>query len=238
VAFITDNTGQLVSLVFLLSCIAVAIPVPGRSRRLRIIIPVFLIVYIALISAFTGSVARYIEVIVPLIWLHLCAEINTFAVLLDKKYIKPARLNILLVLLCPALVIGGSPGFFYKKTLFASNPQLEVRLGELREVIDKQPVFTQFPYFAYKVGGQYRQLPNDSLGKIVRYGNLTGVDWLLLVDVPEQREVSQYWDKAYVWMKSGNLEQNFPKFVSLYTRWHDNNTNTDWSLYKLHSSEN
>jgi hypothetical protein len=234
IEFIVENAGHTISLLFFLSCIAVIIPMHGRSRRVRIIIPVFLIVYIALISYFTGDISRYIEVIVPFIWLHLCMELNLVSRLINSKYIKTATLNILLIFLCPAIVIAGSPRLFYEKKIFAPNLQLEEKLGDLGKIVNGDTVFTQFPFFAYSVGGQFRQLPNDSLEKVVRYGNLTGVNWLLVVDVPEEREVMQYWSDAYVWIAEGIIEHKNPKLVSYCCGWYDEKSSSDWKLYKIH----
>jgi dolichyl-phosphate-mannose-protein mannosyltransferase len=233
---LSESMEKLLFLLFVLSCVSILIPTTIRMRRVRILIPCFLIVYIALISFFTDKVPRYIDVLIPFILLHVCMEIIVLASLIDERKIKRVTIELALFFLCPAIVIAGSNDLFYKKKIFPHNQQLDQKLNELHKFVEDKPVFTQFPYLSYAIGGQYRLLPNDSLEKVVRYGNLTDTHWLLIVDVPEERNTMQYWSIAFPWMLSSDLERSHPELVHYCCGFHDSKTESDWRLYEIQST--
>src|SRR5690606_221019 len=59
-----------------------------------------------------------------------------------------------------------------------------------------QPMFALLPAYAYMSGGSYRVLPNDSLERVVHYGRLTGVRWLLVPENPREVIETHFYGNA------------------------------------------
>jgi len=227
------GTGVFILFV-ILSITAFLYPVSARSRRTRIIIPLFVVLYLLLLAVFPSQISRYVEIIIPLLLIHICLElyvlIDSFA---GKKMMSKNIVTGTILIIFPVIVLAGSPKLFYDKQIFSHNELMNKKLDELSAVVNGEPVFTQFPAVAYSVGGQYRLLPNDRIDKVARYAGKTGVRWMLLVLVPEEREVIQYWTNANEWIFLGNLEQYYPEIVEYCCGWHDDESESDWRLYSF-----
>ena len=167
--------------------------------------------------------------------MHICLEsyvlMNSFFV--NKKVAGGKMATLTMVILFPVIVLAGSQKLFYEKQIYPHNSLLEEKLDELSLIVKGDPVFTQFPALAYSVSGQYRQLPDDELENIAEYAQMTGVKWLLIVDIPEEKEVMKYWSRSYKWITISDLDKNYPEFIKYCCGFSDIQSDTNWRLYSF-----
>ncbi len=230
----TDAGTGVFILFVILSITAFVYPVSASSRRNRIIIPLFVVLYLFFLSVFPSQISRYVEIIIPLLLMHICLELY---VLIDsffsKKMVDKNIVTGIILIIFPVIVLAGSPKLFYDKHIFPHNQVIKKKLDELNAVVNGEPIFAQFPALAHSIGGQFRQLPNDRIDKVAQYAGRTGVRWMLLVFIPEERGVMQYWTIANEWISLENLEQYHPEIVKYCCGWHDAESESDWRLYSF-----
>jgi len=229
------NAGFGILLLFIITAAtSFLLPLKGFPRRLRIIIPLHVILYILLLALFASQITRYLAVIVPLVLIHICLELHLL--LRSCRWPAPSGDRVpagIVLVLFPLIVLAGSPALFHAKQIYPRDPLRVERLEELRGKIGGAPVFAQFPVFAHAAGGSFRQLPNDGLDKIARYAEKTGVRWLLVVDIPEERAVMKFWTNAYEWLILKDLQSRYPDVVEYCCGWHVDENGHDWRLYSF-----
>lgn len=133
--------------------------------------------YVLLLSMVTGVVARYMEVLAPLVIALGCTGIHGLAELLPARKPWPAWLAIAAVVSTLFLlpVIASVPAPRQHKYGVATNP-----LAACRELVEPGAgVFAFHPVHPYLLGGRFRVVPNDTLDRVAAYGRLTGSRWLL-----------------------------------------------------------
>lgn len=183
-----------------LICAAFGVPLALRRRHdpsfaWRALVPGVVVGYLLLLSLVTGLVARYIEVLAPLvialgfIGVHGLAE-----VLVPTR--KPVAVWLVLGTLVAAL-------FLLPVIASAQAPRLR-RYGEQVNplaacrplVAERAGIFAFHPAQPYMLGGHYRVVPNDSLDRIAAYGRLTGTRWLLFHPDSSTAEEAFLYDNA------------------------------------------
>jgi len=198
---LVDNVRHLASLagshvlvVFLISVLsALTVPSSVTSRWARLLLPALVGIYIFILSLMTGLIERYLAVLLPLIAIHIGIELGVFVSWWKNKY--PATF------LLPAIVMIGlaaslltAPRTLLNASMLPPGSGLQ-RLVPSSAIPDREPVFVLLPFYSYMAGGSYRLLPNDSLERVIHYGRLTGVRWLMVPAVPRGEllgEISLY----------------------------------------------
>ena len=137
---------------------------------------------------------------------------------------------ILFALILPVTTAYSSPKLFYNKQVYIKNHELEKNLVVLRREVKGDAVFTLYPYFAYSVGGVFRQLPNDTLEKITKYAAYTNVKWMLIVDSSQVRDTMQFWPSLNNWINKTGYIKNNPG-LEYCCGFYDKASHSDWRLY-------
>jgi hypothetical protein len=170
--------------VFLLSCITpLVVRYQGKDNLGRVFMPAFLILYLMAISTAGANVARYLQIIYPLIFAQVGMEAYHGYKLLSSK----PRLKLAMPITIAALMVWSvfvTPEYFFDvRTVTADQAQNNdlSQLRSLRKYVKAgDPVFSLFANQALFSGGTFRIMPNDSLEKVVEYGKRTGVRWILV----------------------------------------------------------
>ena len=232
---LATSLGTGLFLLFIMLIVIMVFDRYGRSKHIRLIIPGYIVVYLLVVSMFDTEISRYVEILCPLVLLFISIELFSLCRSISK-YLpaqKPIQVTLLLVFLLPVVVVAGTPQLFYEKKIYRKNPGLVEKLEELGQAVNREPVFTLFPSYAYSVNGDFRTLPNDSLDKIAIYADRTGVNWLLVTKIPSEEEVTKLWDHAYPWLNSGQLAERYGDLVEYHSGFYDEMSNTDWRLYRF-----
>jgi len=150
-------------------------------RAARLVLPGFIVCYVIVVSSVSGAIARYFTVLFPLLFAVIATEVG-----LALQYWLHARHRLLAAAIGIAVlaVMLASTPKFWKGPLTTRAAQSE-QLVRRPAVESSQPMFSLLPAYAYMAGGSYRVLPNDSLERVVHYGQLTGVRWLLVPEDPK-----------------------------------------------------
>lgn len=154
--------------------------------------------YGVLLSMVTGVVARYIEVLAPLLIALGCVGVHGLAELLPARKPAPAWLGLAVVVSAVFLlpVFAASPVPRQHKYGVAMNP-----LSACRALVEKDAgVFAFHPVHPYLLGGRFRVVPNDTLDRIAAYGRLTGTRWLLFKPDASTVEEVYLYDNAH-WLQ-------------------------------------
>lgn len=157
---------------------ALTVRSPVGSRQTRMLLPVFVGTYVLILSLMTAQIERYLAVLLPLISVHIAIELGVFVNLWKRRF--PGSL-----LLPAVLMIGFTAALLTAPYTLLNSSMLPPSGGSQRLVTskmipDREPVFALLPFYSYIAGGSYRILPNDTLPKVIRYGQRTGVRWLMV----------------------------------------------------------
>lgn len=226
---LVNNTGVLIFIIFLFISLMDFFYIYKKKFHCEDLIPLFIIIYLMTLSYFTSEIMRYIYLLVPLILVYIV--ISGYRIF-TQLFIDNRRVIILLALLFPAVTVYSSPGLFFQKQIFSKSRELDKNLAILKGKVKGEPVFSLYPTFAYSVGGEYRQMPNDSLEKIRTYAKYTGVNWILIVDSPEIRNLLDYWPFLAGWITNHEYLTN-NTLVTYCCGFHDRASNTDLRLFKF-----
>ena len=194
--------GLLMSILFLVSmasaCIAAFIS--RQHKRSRIILPVIIFTYIITLSLVTGIVERYIAILFPLITALVVIETYYFIVPFLRKRISMHALPDLIILV---LLLSMVPEYFTSANISMRYGKKQSPVDHCRKFIrNHEPIFSLSTLEPYLLDGTYRVLPNDNLDKIARYGDLTGVRWLVMRKSSVNSSEMTYYHNAD-WLRSG-----------------------------------
>lgn len=194
----------------------------------RVLLPLFLVIYMLFMSLLTSAVDRYVIVVFPFAFAVLCIELYHFI----GEFKFGAKQKGLFFTLAATVILFLIPS---KSLGIKTYPKDREQLNHLKlcsnHVSDGDSVFTIHPYFAYVLGGNYRILPNDSLEKIAKYATFTGVKWMLLPNLDETKSEYQMYTNAKWILGVENPAQTYPDLVKLRCRI-DNN----YWLFELNPS--
>jgi hypothetical protein len=212
--FLYESVGFTVFTAFFITLLTPLL-IDRNSETLlsRYLIGGFVIYYLIALSMLTGLVDRYVEILAPLVLLHVFREtawLLRHRRLSIKNWSVAPVFFVLAVSACVLLLPKN-----YSDVQSRPKGTLE-QMGEsnFRQFIDQgEPVFSIGPYHAYVAGGTWRALPNDSLEKIAKYAAHTGVRWLVVVHKP-QPEVSAY-KLAKNWYLDKSLLREYRHLVDL-----------------------
>lgn len=206
------------------------------TNETRMIIPLFAIIYLLSLSIFPANIARYVEILVPFILLHVSMEIFLVARSLQmvNQFSAAFVPDIILSVVIFGIITITTPNLFYRKHIYPVNTQIKQDLQNMRDLIQGDKVFSQFPMPAYYAGGTFMQLPNDEFEKVATYSEKTGIKWLLVLDVPDIRNFMKISEKSYSWILD-NLEKEYPDKIDFVYGIHDKSSNSVWKLYKFKS---
>jgi hypothetical protein len=176
--------------------------VRGSATDGRMVINViwlWILVYLAALSWLTGLVERYLVVLLPfgLAQIGLTAHSAFRGLLGGRKgrWVRPTRVGGMVLLFC--LLAVSTPRFLSTAALHEKLWEDAPSLNPVRELIAPgEPVLAIQPMEAYFVGGLWRTLPNDDLGRIAHYGRLTGVRWILVSRLPSVVDEARLYSKA------------------------------------------
>lgn len=169
----------------------------GDREGERWVLPVILLSYLGAVSLVSGAIARYVEVLVPFVWIQIFAEAwrcsRPWRERLPQPMLATAAIGLGFAALC-ALTLPRT---------FAAVP-LAPRVGErgnpLAACADRiapgAPVFSFHPMAAYLLGGTFRFVPNDTLPRLAAYGARTGTHYLLLTQLRSDLSERGYYDHA------------------------------------------
>lgn len=183
-----DHLGDLIgfsTLILFAVALATAVAIPYADMRhaARLTLPTFLVFYLIAISALTGVIARYVIVLFPLILAFIGAELGAGLHKWRRRH-SPKLLVTTLAVVAVAAILLVSP-----RTLVSASPwdnrSATLKIPKRTTISSGEPAFALLPINSYLVGADYRILPNDSLKKVVRYAQLTGVHWLIVPTRPE-----------------------------------------------------
>ncbi len=148
------------------------------SRQARLLLPAFVGAYIFTLSLMTGQIERYLAVLLPLIGIHIAIELGVFVNFWKERFPRS--------FLFPAIFVIGiatslltAPNTLLNSSMSPPSSGSQ-QLVSSKVIPNREPVFALLPFYSYIAGGSYRTMPNDSLEKVVRYGQLTGVRWLMV----------------------------------------------------------
>ncbi|GAB4338026.1 MAG: hypothetical protein Kow0089_09670 [Desulfobulbaceae bacterium] len=225
--------GRTLVVLFLLSTallMYLSIKDPARKRAF-LILPLYLAVYLVVLSYAGSAVRRYLFIVYPFALAIILIAVHSCAVfLLGKQRNRMIRLSILmagavLFALTPNTSIGVKTKPKYRES--SENPYQVCR----QLITPGEPVFSLHPFDSYSLGGWYRTLPNDSLPRVAAYARKTGVKWMVLDNTGDQRDHELY--RNAPWLNNiANLEKLYPGLVrlrcSVYNRFH---------VYEFHGDE-
>jgi hypothetical protein len=186
----------------------------------HLLLPLFILTYITCLSFLTAGVDRYAKILFPFAFIFIVAEVFRLTSTLLHLWEGKIRIN-------PALVRILMLAFFFLTAYLAmptpfSTLEMVTKYDEsftapFRRVLKTEPVFCPHPK-VWMFGGYFRTMPNDSLEKIVRYGQKTGVSWLF-VDRSADRDgygrfqYSLYENASWYW--EADLQQTYPDLLQL-----------------------
>lgn len=224
---LVQSTGLLIFLVFIFVTIIEFLISRNRRRVERQLVNLFLIIYLITLSGITSQVYRYVYVLIPLILMN---NFISFYRIILHLFQSNRIVMILFALILPVTTAYSSPKLFYNKQVYTKNHELEKNLVALRREVKGDAVFTLYPYFAYSVGGVFRQLPNDTLEKITKYAAYTNVKWMLIVDSSQVRDTMQFWPSLNNWINKTGYIKNNPG-LEYCCGFYDKTSHSDWRLY-------
>jgi 4-amino-4-deoxy-L-arabinose transferase-like glycosyltransferase len=212
---ISNIFGYVFTIIFILSLFSsIFIRTKSDNDSRRLVIPVFIISYIAFVSLFTGSISRYIDVIFPFIIVLTISELYFFSKIIfkitEKKY----------QYLCYSIIVTGiiifMPSWYFHGTRMPLNIVNSDPLYQCRKLItNKASIFSIHPGTALTLGGTYRVLPNDNFEKITEYARKTNVNWLALSSSPADTGETGLYNHSD-WLKQGiGFEKEYPELIDL-----------------------
>ena len=179
---------------------------PARASRIALVGTVG--AYLGLVSALTGLVARYVEVIAPLvIALGFVGVHELIRSIAPRRLLDTTPFWIAIALCSPVLFPVSDPasgGAKVRKYGETTNPVVHCV-----PLVDKgSGVFAFHPYEAYILGGSYRVIPNDSLDRVATYARRTGTRWLVFRDSATSLQEAILYDRATWVADPGELFTN------------------------------
>lgn len=180
-----------------------------REGLFRTLLAVWLPIYVLSLSLLTGLVDRYMEVIHAFLIVQVLCEVHRLTGALPGL---APRVRYAVPLLVALVTLAFTPRLF---TAVLTRPKVSDHtvLNKCRQQLGEPgAVFALHPMYAYLLGGTYRVMPNDSLARVRRYAELTGVEWMLLVDVAGSREEAKFYNRA-PWVLERALELRYPDDV-------------------------
>lgn len=219
--------GVFLFYLFLVLCIS---PFVVKSNRVkfstRLLLPSFIIFYLAIVSCFTDIVGRYVYIVFPFVLVHITAEVFV----LFKDWIKIERKTIIVffgLFFLSAFFL--TPNYFYEFKVYPKFSEKRNPYQMCKKYIKHgEPVFGLLPVLSYLAGGTYRILPNDSLEKVVKYGKKTGVRWLIIDRTRVSSDERLLYNNAQ-WYWNSSIENDFPNLVRLCYKTLDGSI----ALYKI-----
>lgn len=186
-----------VTLALLLLTLATPLWRGGDRDGERWVLPVILLSYLGALSLVSGAIARYVEVLVPFVWIQIFAEAWRCARPLRDKLPQPAFATAALGVGLAALCLLTLPRTFAAVPLA---PRVGERGNPLAACADQiapgAPVFSFHPMPAYLLGGTFRVVPNDTLPRVAAYGARTGTHYLLLTQLRSDLSERSYYEQA------------------------------------------
>jgi len=173
------------------------------GRRLRLMVPAFIATYIVILSLMTGLIERYLAVLLPFIAVHLAIELAVLLHWLKNRF--PGSMVMSAVSIIGVSVVLLTAPYTLLNASMLPPKSLQSPIPG-RAIPNREPAFALLPLYSFMTGGSFRILPNDSLDKVVHYGQLTGVRWIIVPANPKGRsqgELSLY--KYALWLKNPNL---------------------------------
>ena len=199
-------------LFFILFIFSIIIQKNKKDDINSFLLPSFIIFYLLIITLLTDKIARYIYIIFPFCLIYV--SIESYKHLIRAKYRFKIKLPVTLIFFfLSILILLTTPRFFTELNLTAKYLNSNDKdCNSFKRVINGLPVFSLSPFEVFKIGGKYRILPNDSLQKVVKYGEKTNVKWLLISRT--QSSVSQLRLYGNVnWYFINSLEKTYPDLV-------------------------
>jgi len=219
---IYNQFGPVYFILFLLSCFSpIFIKLAFLSRATRAYFLCFIVIYILLLSHYTSFIARYVEVIFPIIIIHLCIEFSIITMWIKRIFKftinNELKWKYLFFVICVIVISLGGNRYTYQTKWFIIQDD---NVFSFRKYIQKgDPVFVLKPYRAIIVDGIFRVVPNASIQKIYIYAKKTGVKWLIVdhaANELDRREIQFYNNAPWLTDKS-NLEIKYPEIIKLKT---------------------
>lgn len=179
----------------------------------NLILPSFVVIYMACLALLTDQVIRYVTVIAPLILVYVVPECTRHIVNLHGSLQESMKKNGITLILTVALILL-TPAWFkpVPHTPYASEHKSS--FSQFKNwITDYDPIFTFHPMIAYLSGGSYRIVPNDSLEKIKIYAEKTGVNLLLIAKSLGSEDDAGSYSKTD-WTNQKYLHKQYP-FIEL-----------------------
>jgi hypothetical protein len=213
-----DNIGHLqgtLGLFLVVLFLATAVtPFFAKSPTLpfpkRYMLAAFSLGYVAAISLITGQVARYIEVVLPFVLLHVFAEAYTIGGQV-RSIVGIRYLPMILAAVVFTLGVALMPRHFNSLNLI-EKPQVDIYRNE--QFPKGEPIFSLSPFDAHVVRGWFRILPNDRLDKVVEYGRRTGVRWIVVSTAQNAWHEIRLYNHA-AWYRGTQLHRRYSDLVEL-----------------------
>jgi Dolichyl-phosphate-mannose-protein mannosyltransferase len=179
-----ESFGALLTIATAAACLAPLVVRPaGVPWWPRLILPGVLLTYVLGLSLVTGALARYLIVLYPLALAQVAIELGILI-----HWWRRRAWGVRVV----ATVASGAFAFLL---LFAPHsvltapslpPRPDYSMSGRPPLLAGAPTFALLPAYSYVAGGAFRILPNDTLARVVRYAQLTGVRWMLVPVRPER----------------------------------------------------
>jgi len=213
IAHLRLSLSNITMILFFFACLSSLLIKNYRIRfSARVLLPFFIIFYVIIISFLTDKIDRYIYILFPFCLMHISIElyicINALIGFLRSK--GPSSLILSTIIL--SVILLTTPGFFTGLKILPKMEGMEYRYQYFKGYLNGDPVFSLFSYYSFIAGGTFRILPNDSLEKVVQYGEKTGVRWLLIVRTPSTANELRLYSNAQ-WYFERYLEKCYPDLV-------------------------
>lgn len=207
--------GEINFFLFIFSCFT---PFLVRSstivRSVRLIIPILCLTYLLTQSYFGGLIERYVIVLFPLMIIQSASEIYVFWDRIQYsfgRYVKTILASFILVLFGTNHVYS-QPVHFTQIKIEPKIIPLHRLFPEIRKNVDGDPIFATVPHFSWLAGGKHRLLPNDSLEKVKKYAEYTGVRWLL-IDQRKNSAQKNLYRHIENWYQPGRIDINNKELI-------------------------
>lgn len=187
--YLVEPLGYIGFSLFIMSMVTpVFVKSKSMSKNIRLLIPVYVFIYLLSISILGDLIDRYVIILFPLCIVQVSIE---FFVITSELHISSVKKQIAAVFLAICLL---PPKYFFEEHLYNFDILNYSEWGKIRSLVNKDDaIFTLAPVYAYLAGGKYRAMPNDELEKVIRYAGKTGVDWILVSSSEnDQREIQSY----------------------------------------------
>lgn len=172
--------GPMTATMALLGFMLALLPAPAGVRPYRIALPVMLGGYLLVLSATTGIISRYVDVMTPLLLGLAFLGVHIPAERLAPRATRDPKAATAIAAGAALAIVMSVPGPLWEN---GWHPKIGEQYNPLREcrrwVTPGTGVFSLHPMEAYLVGGTTRFIPNDGLDRIAEYARRTGTGWLV-----------------------------------------------------------